>query len=43
MMNECKNCKKIKNEVEKLRIELTEVRDKYSVICERLWFIVNKK
>ena len=38
-----KNCKEILAEVEELRVELTEVRDRYANICERLWHIVNKK
>lgn len=42
-MNKCENCNNLINEIEKLRIELTEVRDKYSMICERLWNISHKK
>lgn len=42
-MKECKDCKNILQEVETLRVELTEVRDKYTQICERLWKIKNKK
>ena len=39
----CNNCKEILSEVDDLRVELTEVRGKYSNICERLWIISNKK
>ena len=42
-MKTCENCEKILEDVEKLRVELTETRDKYSQICERLWKIVYKK
>lgn len=42
-MDKCKNCEVIKQEIEDLRIELTELAGKYSEICTRLWSIKNKK
>jgi len=38
----CENCNDILKEVEHLRLELVETRNKYSQICETLWRITNK-
>ena len=38
-----KGIETVQKEVEELRVELTETKDRLSQICERLWEISHKK